>query len=339
VREHPDTEVLSSYLDSELPPTEAGRLQEHLRTCASCAERLGALRHTVARLRTLARPLPPAAIVEELRVRLPGARRAPAWRERLERLIRGGLVLQPAVTTGFALVVALTVIVYFYTHRAQPRRPTTLVVPPVEVREAPTGAAAPQPAPATPPVGASWSARPEAAPPPAPPRETTAKSADEAPPPAASGERRRAAEPARIVPPVEEREAPAGLAAPPPAARSAPTRDATAGAADEAPPPPAAAEERRRVLDPPPALAAARKPEPPLEQRVAERTFELRQEVWIERGLDPAAPVLRVAASSDIGRELLERFPELERLLRSGGVRLAMEGRVLEIERPGTGVP
>jgi hypothetical protein len=277
VREHPDTEVLSSYLDSELPPPEAGRLQEHLRTCAPCAERLGALRHTVARLRTLARPVPPAAIVEELRVRLPGARRPPAWRERLERLVRTGLVLQPAVTTGFALVVALAVIVYFHTYRAQPRRPTTLVVPPVEVREPPAAPAAGRPA--APAVGAPAAAAPKTA-----------------APPAAS-------------------------------------RDAIGESADAAPPPPAAAEQRRRAVESAAALAARRQ-EPPLEQRVAERIFELRQEVWVERGLDPAAPVLRVAASSDIGRQLLERFPELARLLRSGAVRLATEGRVLEIERP-----
>jgi anti-sigma factor RsiW len=144
VKRHPDTELLSSYLDSELSTAEAGRLQEHLRGCPPCTDRLASLRHTVDRLRTLQRPVPPAAVAEELRARLPGARRPPAWRQRFERVVREGLVLQPAIATGFALVLGLAVIVYFQSHRAQPRRTTILVVPPVQVpREAAPGPQSP----------------------------------------------------------------------------------------------------------------------------------------------------------------------------------------------------
>ena len=284
VREHPDTELLSSYLDSELSASEAGRLQEHLRACASCAERLGALRHTVSRLRTLARPVPPAAIVEELRARLPGARRPPAWRQRFERVLREGLVLQPAVATGFALIVGLAVAVYFHSHRVQPRRPTTLVVAPVEVEESPP----PQPVPEVPA--------------PAPP-------AAAAPLPAS------------------------------PRAQTAPGADAAAKSAAQVSPPPDAAGEVGRARQSPAALLSARRLGPPLEQRAAGRTFELREGVWVEIGLDPAATVRRVAAASTLGLELVERFPELAPMLRTGAVRLAVDGRVLEIERPPAELP
>lgn len=52
--------LLSDFLDDELPPAERRQVEDHLRTCASCAAVLEELRAVVARAGTFARESQPA---------------------------------------------------------------------------------------------------------------------------------------------------------------------------------------------------------------------------------------------------------------------------------------
>ncbi len=80
--------LLSSYLDSELPPAEAAAVQEHLLDCAECRDAYEGLRATKVLLGALPLAEPPAefwAAVREprpARAVLPNARR-PWFRQQL----------------------------------------------------------------------------------------------------------------------------------------------------------------------------------------------------------------------------------------------------------------
>lgn len=62
---HLDTELLSAYIDGEVTPDEASRVEEHLPSCSRCAEELESLRWTV----NLLREVPPVPIPRSFVVR------------------------------------------------------------------------------------------------------------------------------------------------------------------------------------------------------------------------------------------------------------------------------
>jgi anti-sigma factor RsiW len=73
---HPRAELLSQYLDGELPPTERAGLQAHLRGCRGCLQKLDALASTVKALDSLHTDAPAGladSIIATLRSEHPSA--------------------------------------------------------------------------------------------------------------------------------------------------------------------------------------------------------------------------------------------------------------------------
>ena len=57
---HADTEILSAYLDGEVPTSERARLERHLASCAECSARTSALEGVIRSVRGL----PPVTATE-----------------------------------------------------------------------------------------------------------------------------------------------------------------------------------------------------------------------------------------------------------------------------------
>jgi anti-sigma factor RsiW len=107
--QHPASEQLSLYLDDEVRPQEARRIERHLEACGECRERLDGLRRVVDGLRTLRPVAPPRSLALELQKQL--ARATPPFGDR-SPLGRHGAnrVLPTAVLASLAVVLALAVI-------------------------------------------------------------------------------------------------------------------------------------------------------------------------------------------------------------------------------------
>lgn len=73
-------DLLSAHLDGALGPAEAAALEAHLASCGDCAQALGELRETVARIRSLEPVEPPPGFAEEVLARVAPRRRPLATR-------------------------------------------------------------------------------------------------------------------------------------------------------------------------------------------------------------------------------------------------------------------
>jgi hypothetical protein len=118
---HLSDELLSTYLDGELPAGRAGAVEHHLASCAGCRARLDGMRRVVRSLTRLERVSPPPLLAQrvERRVALLGRERTLV--ERLETRLRGLTLDSPMVVT-FAVVVALAAILYFFSYGVANRR-------------------------------------------------------------------------------------------------------------------------------------------------------------------------------------------------------------------------
>ena len=127
--EHMSLDGLSAYLDQELPPQEAERVEHHLAGCESCQHRLEGLRSVVGGLRDLDRLQPPAFVEESLRheISLQAKRRSALW-QRLDRLAKPRSFNGPL----FAMILALaTIVVLFSVGLERASQPATeVIVPP-----------------------------------------------------------------------------------------------------------------------------------------------------------------------------------------------------------------
>lgn len=134
---HLDRDLLSAYLDRELPAREAARVEEHLAACPGCRARLGGLARVVDALARLERAAPPPALAQhvERRVALEVDRRG--LLADVERRL-ATFAPQSPLLVGFTLTIALAVILYLFTvWAATPRRSD------VSLRPAPAEAARP----------------------------------------------------------------------------------------------------------------------------------------------------------------------------------------------------
>jgi hypothetical protein len=114
---HANAETLSAYLDRELSPKKADRLEEHLEDCPRCQAHLESLTRVIGHLQRLEQTAPPPILAERV------ARRVTLERSRVAR--RGGMVerierkldrvpLQSSILSTFALVFALAAIAYLF---------------------------------------------------------------------------------------------------------------------------------------------------------------------------------------------------------------------------------
>jgi negative regulator of sigma E activity len=124
---HADTEILSAYLDGEVPASERARLERHLASCAECSARKSALEGVIRSVRGL----PPVmateaehvamrrAVLEAARGRAPsfalGSRSRPEVEPELERVPKRGpawklFAATAAVAAALAGIVGIVVV-------------------------------------------------------------------------------------------------------------------------------------------------------------------------------------------------------------------------------------
>jgi anti-sigma factor RsiW len=105
-------ENISRYFDGELPLSESGQLEAHLKQCRACARELAELRGVEALLRTIAVPPPPPELARSIihRAATEGAGQASAW-DWLEALKGWPPVMRFAATGSALLAVYLGLLV------------------------------------------------------------------------------------------------------------------------------------------------------------------------------------------------------------------------------------
>ena len=126
-------EVLSAYLDRELPRPQLRLVETHLEECEECRRRLDGLGKVTRQLRSLERLAPPPVIGQRLERRLARVGERRDLLERVEARL-GGFELNPSIGLTFALVFAFALILFLYADWSeyQMRQATRLVVPAAE---------------------------------------------------------------------------------------------------------------------------------------------------------------------------------------------------------------
>lgn len=110
---HAELAELSSYLDGELPGGRRRELEEHVRSCARCRDRLTGLERTVARLREVGRESPPNELAGRVHHRLALEHHRPSRLQAIEQWLAQWRPA-PALIAGAAVVIALAAIVQIY---------------------------------------------------------------------------------------------------------------------------------------------------------------------------------------------------------------------------------
>lgn len=110
---HAELAELSSYLDGELPGGQRRELEEHVRSCARCRDRLTGLERTVARLRDVGRESPPNELAGRVHRRLALEHGRPSRLRAVEQWLAQWRPA-PELIAGAAVVVALAAIVQIY---------------------------------------------------------------------------------------------------------------------------------------------------------------------------------------------------------------------------------
>lgn len=123
---HLDPDLLSAYLDRELPAREQARVEDHLADCPGCRARLDGLDRAVRALARLERAAPPPSLAQHVE------RRAALESGRLGRFegLEARLATfspQSPLLVVFTVTIALATILYLYTlWAASPRGPVQL---------------------------------------------------------------------------------------------------------------------------------------------------------------------------------------------------------------------
>jgi hypothetical protein len=125
-----DPELLSAYLDGELPPARERAVEAHLADCPGCRAELDGLRSVVKRLRHLERAAPPQVLGQAVARRVALEARPRGLVARLEAALRR-LPLDPATLVTFGVVVALAAILAVFVAGLQEsdRRPVSAADP------------------------------------------------------------------------------------------------------------------------------------------------------------------------------------------------------------------
>lgn len=111
---HLDDDLLSAYVDGELPERRVAEAEDHLAHCPSCKARLDGLARVVGRLHRLERAAPPPLLAERVARHVALVDRERSLVERLEARLNVGSLDSPIVL-AFAVVLALAVIAYAFT--------------------------------------------------------------------------------------------------------------------------------------------------------------------------------------------------------------------------------
>lgn len=106
---HTGAEILSAYLDGELPAGERKALEAHVAICPGCRAELASLRTVIERLRRLERAAPPSVLAQQVARRVALETRQPGMVARLEAAL-AGLPLDSATLLNFGVVLALAAI-------------------------------------------------------------------------------------------------------------------------------------------------------------------------------------------------------------------------------------
>lgn len=128
---HATTDLLSAYLDGELPAGDGERVEAHLGRCPSCRAELDSLRRVVDTLRRLDRAAPPPALEQHVarRIALEGRRTG-----LLARFEDEAALFRPRIAAlmPFMLAFALAAMLFFFalTLVEMEHRGPVLVVPP-----------------------------------------------------------------------------------------------------------------------------------------------------------------------------------------------------------------
>ncbi len=118
---HLSEELLSAYLDGELKETKAQKVERHLEACSGCRARIDGLRRVVRSLARLERAAPPPVLARRVERRIALEGRGSSMFERLEDRLQGLPLDSPMVAT-FAVVLALGVIIYAFSHHVAHHR-------------------------------------------------------------------------------------------------------------------------------------------------------------------------------------------------------------------------
>jgi anti-sigma factor RsiW len=97
---------LSAHVDGDLPPAEAGALEQHLAECLGCAERRRSLEASLAMLVELPRLVPAEPIASRVRDRLEVERRGPGLALLFRPALAGRPLILPSLVPA-ALVLVL----------------------------------------------------------------------------------------------------------------------------------------------------------------------------------------------------------------------------------------
>jgi len=123
---HLDPDLLSAFLDRELPVREQARVEDHLAHCPGCRARLDGLARAVDALARLERAAPPPSLAQrvERRAAVESARRG-RFQDVEARL--STFAPQSPLLVAFTVTIALATILYLYTlWAASPREPVVL---------------------------------------------------------------------------------------------------------------------------------------------------------------------------------------------------------------------
>lgn len=108
-----ETDLLSAYLDGELPAAEERAVEKHLAVCGGCRAELEGLRAVVERLHGLQRATPPPVLAEAVARRVAMEPRPRGLLGRVEAALRR-LPIEPATLVTFGVVVALAAILALF---------------------------------------------------------------------------------------------------------------------------------------------------------------------------------------------------------------------------------
>jgi hypothetical protein len=134
---HLDPDLLSAYLDRELPARERARVEDHLADCPGCRARLDGLDRAVRALARLERAAPPPTLAQRVERRAAVESARPGLLAGLEARL-STVDPQSPLLVAFTVTIALAVILYLFTlWAASPPRGD------VSLRPAPADAARP----------------------------------------------------------------------------------------------------------------------------------------------------------------------------------------------------
>ena len=124
---HATVEILSAYIDRELPDAEARQIEQHLEDCDVCQQRFSSMRSVVAGLQHLSRLAPPSTLDQVVARRVAFEGREQSLVDRLESSMRG-FERQSSLLALFGVVIAFAVMILLFAQALERHRSSTIPV-------------------------------------------------------------------------------------------------------------------------------------------------------------------------------------------------------------------